>query len=142
MRLAIGTITMLLSSTMAMATYDLKQVWAYSTISQLGFMVMGLAAGGYFAGVFHLTTHAGFKALLFLCSGIFIHEYHTNDMRVIGQGGGRKLDNPDGLYDRRGTGTGRDFPRLAGSSARKPSLEYLPVSPTRSGFSPVCLAPF
>jgi NADH-quinone oxidoreductase subunit L len=92
--LAIGTITMLLSSTMAMATYDLKQVWAYSTISQLGFMVMGLAAGGYFAGVFHLTTHAGFKALLFLCSGIFIHEYHTNDMRIIGQKGGRSLRVP------------------------------------------------
>ncbi len=88
--LAIGTVTMLLASTMAMTTYDLKQVWAYSTVSQLGMMVMSLAAGGYFAGVFHLTTHAGFKALLFLCSGIFIHEYHTNDMRVIGKQGGRK----------------------------------------------------
>jgi NADH-quinone oxidoreductase subunit L len=92
--LAIGTITMLLSSTMAMVTFDLKQVWAYSTVSQLGFMVMSLAAGGYFAGVFHLTTHAGFKALLFLCSGIFIHEYHTNDMRIIGRMGGRKLRIP------------------------------------------------
>ncbi len=92
--LVIGTITMLLSSTMAMATYDLKQVWAYSTISQLGFMVMALGAGGYFAGVFHLTTHAGFKALLFLCSGIFIHEYHSNDMRVIGQAGGRSQRIP------------------------------------------------
>lgn len=92
--LTIGTITMLLSSTMAMATYDLKQVWAYSTVSQLGFMVMSLAAGGYFAGVFHLTTHAGFKALLFLCSGIFIHEYHTNDMREIGKKGGRNLKVP------------------------------------------------
>ena len=94
MALAIGTITMLISSTMAMATYDLKQVWAYSTVSQLGFMVMALAAGGYFAGVFHLTTHAGFKALLFLCSGIFIHEYHTNDFREIGQQGGRRLVIP------------------------------------------------
>jgi NADH-quinone oxidoreductase subunit L len=92
--LTIGTITMLLSSTMAMVTYDLKQVWAYSTISQLGFMVMALAAGGYFPGVFHLTTHAGFKALLFLCSGIFIHEFHTNDMRVIGKQGGRRLTIP------------------------------------------------
>ena len=91
---AIGTITMLLSSTMAMVTYDLKQVWAYSTVSQLGMMVMALAAGGYFAGVFHLTTHAGFKALLFLCSGIFIHEFHTNDMRIIGKQGGRKLKIP------------------------------------------------
>ena len=92
--LAIGTVTMLLSSTMAMVTYDLKQVWAYSTVSQLGYMVMALAAGGYFAGVFHLTTHAGFKALLFLCSGIFIHEFHTNDMRIIGKQGGRKLKIP------------------------------------------------
>lgn len=92
--LIIGTVTMLLASTMAMVTYDLKQVWAYSTVSQLGFMVMGLAAGNYFAGVFHLTTHAGFKALLFLCSGIFIHEYHTNDMRIIGKKGGRNLKIP------------------------------------------------
>jgi len=92
--LAIGTITMLLSGTMAMVTYDLKQVWAYSTVSQLGMMVMALAAGGYFAGVFHLTTHAGFKALLFLCSGIFIHEFHTNDMRIIGKKGGRRLKIP------------------------------------------------
>ena len=89
--LSIGTITMLLSSTMAMVTRDIKQVWAYSTISQLGFMVMGLAAGGYAAGVFHLTTHAGFKALLFLCSGVFIHHYETNDMFVIGRHGGRGL---------------------------------------------------
>jgi NADH-quinone oxidoreductase subunit L len=92
--LAIGTITMLLASTMAMVTRDIKQVWAYSTISQLGFMVMGLAAGSYFAGVFHLTTHAGFKALLFLCSGVFIHEYHSNDMYEIGRHGGRGLKVP------------------------------------------------
>ncbi|MGD9207185.1 MAG: NADH-quinone oxidoreductase subunit L [Syntrophobacterales bacterium] len=92
--LAIGTITMLLASTMAMVTRDIKQVWAYSTISQLGFMVMGLAAGSYFAGVFHLTTHAGFKALLFLCSGVFIHEYETNDFFEIGKYGGRGLKVP------------------------------------------------
>ncbi len=92
--LAIGTITMLLASTMAIVTRDIKQVWAYSTISQLGFMVMGLAAGSYFAGVFHLTTHAGFKALLFLCSGVFIHEYETNDMFEIGRHGGRGLKIP------------------------------------------------
>ena len=92
--LAIGTITMLLASTMAMVTRDIKQVWAYSTISQLGFMVMGLAAGSYFAGIFHLTTHAGFKALLFLCSGVFIHEYETNDFFEIGKYGGRGLKVP------------------------------------------------
>jgi NADH-quinone oxidoreductase subunit L len=92
--LAIGTISMLLASTMAMVSRDIKQVWAYSTISQLGFMIMGLAAGGYVAGVFHLTTHAGFKALLFLCSGVFIHTYASNDMFEIGRKGGRGLKIP------------------------------------------------
>ncbi len=92
--LAIGTITLLLSSTMAMVARDIKQVWAYSTVSQLGFMIMGLAAGGWFAGVFHLTTHAGFKALLFLCSGMFIHAYETNDMFEIGKQGGRSQKVP------------------------------------------------
>jgi NADH-quinone oxidoreductase subunit L len=92
--LAIGTISMLMSSTMAMVSRDIKQVWAYSTISQLGFMIMGLAAGGYVAGVFHLTTHAAFKALLFLCSGVFIHACHSNDMFDIGRRGGRGLKIP------------------------------------------------
>jgi NADH-quinone oxidoreductase subunit L len=92
--LATGTVTMLLASTMAMVTRDIKQVWAYSTISQLGYMVMGLAAGSLFAGVFHLTTHAGFKALLFLCSGVFIHHFETNDMYEIGRHGGRGLKVP------------------------------------------------
>jgi NADH-quinone oxidoreductase subunit L len=92
--LAIGTITMLMSAAMAMVNRDLKQVWAYSTISQLGFMIMGLAAGSYFAGSFHLTTHAGFKALLFLCSGVWIHQYKTNDMFEIGRQGGRSLKIP------------------------------------------------
>jgi NADH-quinone oxidoreductase subunit L len=92
--LAIGTISMLLASTMAMVSRDIKQVWAYSTISQLGYMIMGLAAGGYVAGVFHLTTHAAFKALLFLCSGIFIHAFHTNDMFDIAKSGGRQMKIP------------------------------------------------
>jgi NADH-quinone oxidoreductase subunit L len=92
--LAIGTVSMLLASTMAMVSRDIKQVWAYSTISQLGFMIMGLAAGSYVAGVFHLTTHAGFKALLFLCSGVFIHAYETNDMFEIGRRGGSRLKAP------------------------------------------------
>jgi NADH-quinone oxidoreductase subunit L len=92
--LAIGTISMLAASTMAMVSRDIKRVWAFSTISQLGYMIMALAAGGYFAGVFHLTTHAGFKALLFLCAGVFIHHYDTNDMFEIGRRGGRRLKVP------------------------------------------------
>jgi len=92
--LAVGTISMLLSATMALVSRDIKQVWAYSTISQLGFMIMGLGAGGYFSGMFHLITHAGFKALLFLCAGALIHHYHSNDMFVIGQNGGRRMRTP------------------------------------------------
>ncbi len=92
--LAIGTISMLLASTMAMVSRDIKRVWAYSTISQLGFMIMGLAAGSLFAGTFHLTTHAGFKALLFLCSGVWIHLYETNDVYEISERGGRQLKTP------------------------------------------------
>ncbi|MFZ2448685.1 MAG: NADH-quinone oxidoreductase subunit L [Syntrophobacteraceae bacterium] len=92
--LAVGAISMLLASTMAMVSRDIKQVWAYSTISQLGLMIMALAAGGYFAGVFHLTTHAGFKALLFLCSGVFIHYYGTNDIFDLGRSGCKRLKVP------------------------------------------------
>jgi NADH-quinone oxidoreductase subunit L len=92
--LAVGTVSMLLAATMAMVSRDIKQVWAYSTISQLGLMITGLAAGNYVAGVFHLTTHAAFKALLFLCSGVFIHAFHSNDMYAIGRQGGRRLRVP------------------------------------------------
>ncbi len=92
--LAIGTVSMLLASTMAMVSRDIKRVWAYSTVSQLGFMIMGLAAGSLFAGTFHLTTHAGFKALLFLCSGVWVHLYETNDVYEISGRGGRRLKTP------------------------------------------------
>ena len=89
--LAIGTLSLMLASTMAMVARDIKQVWAFSTISQLGFMLMGLGAGSLYAGFFHLMTHAGFKALLFLCAGVFIHHYETNDMFAISRQGGRGL---------------------------------------------------
>ena len=94
--LAIATVTLILSSTVGMVATDIKQVWAYSTVSQLGFMAMGLAAaalasGTLFAGYYHLTTHAGFKALLFLCSGVFIHHFGTNDFFTMATRGGRKL---------------------------------------------------
>jgi NADH-quinone oxidoreductase subunit L len=97
--LAIATITLILSSTIGMVATDIKQVWAYSTVSQLGFMAMGLAAaalasGTLFAGYYHLTTHAGFKALLFLCAGVFIHHFGTNDFFVMATQGGRKLYIP------------------------------------------------
>jgi NADH-quinone oxidoreductase subunit L len=75
--------TALATATMAMVASDIKRVLAYSTISQLGYMLMALSAGSAAAGFFHLTTHAGFKALLFLSAGIFIHHAHTNEMREI-----------------------------------------------------------
>jgi NADH-quinone oxidoreductase subunit L len=80
----LALVTALATATMAMVASDIKRVLAYSTISQLAYMLMGLAAGSAAAGFFHLTTHAGFKALLFLSAGIFIHHAHSNDMREIG----------------------------------------------------------
>jgi NADH-quinone oxidoreductase subunit L len=92
--LSIGTVTMVLASTMAVVDRDIKKVWAYSTISQLGYMIMGLGAGSYFAGFFHLSTHAAFKSLLFLCSGVWIHYYETNDMFDIAARQGRRFTIP------------------------------------------------
>ncbi len=73
----VGAITAFISATIAIAQNDIKKVLAYSTISQLGYMVMGLGVGAYTAGFFHLTTHAMFKAGLFLGSGSVIHAMHN-----------------------------------------------------------------
>jgi NADH-quinone oxidoreductase subunit L len=81
----IGCITAVFSATIAVAQWDIKRVLAYSTCSQLGFMVMALGAGGLVAGQFHLLTHAFFKALLFLGSGcVIIGTHHEQDMRKMG----------------------------------------------------------
>jgi NADH-quinone oxidoreductase subunit L len=69
----VGAITAILAATIAVGQFDIKRVLAYSTISQLGFMVAAVGLGGYVAGMFHLVTHAFFKALLFLSSGSVIH---------------------------------------------------------------------
>jgi len=71
-----GTITAFIAATIALAQVDIKRVLAYSTVSQLGYMVAALGVGGYTAGLFHLMTHAYFKALLFLASGSVIHAMH------------------------------------------------------------------
>jgi len=80
----IGCITLLLAATIAITATDIKRVLAYSTISQLGYMMLALGLGGWVAGIFHLITHAFFKGLLFLCSGSVIHAVHTNDMTEMG----------------------------------------------------------
>jgi len=80
----IGIITALMSATIALVQNDIKKILAYSTISQLGFMMTALGSGGYTAGVFHLMTHAFFKAMLFLCAGSVIHATGTQDIREMG----------------------------------------------------------
>ncbi len=89
--LSIAVFTTILSSTVAMVEEDIKKVLAYSSISQLGYMIAGLATGSLFAGVFHLITHAFFKALLFLTAGSYIHHTGSNLMREIGAHGGKKM---------------------------------------------------
>jgi NADH-quinone oxidoreductase subunit L len=96
---AVGAGTALLAATIATQQYDIKKVLAYSTVSQLGYMFVAVGIGAYTAGIFHLMTHAFFKALLFLGSGAVIHAMHhayhevhshedPNDMR--NQGGLRR----------------------------------------------------
>ncbi len=79
-----GLVTLFISATIALTQNDIKKVLAYSTVSQLGFMVMGLGVGGYTAGLAHLTTHAAFKACLFLGSGSVIHAVHSQDIQEMG----------------------------------------------------------
>jgi NADH-quinone oxidoreductase subunit L len=81
----IGALTALIAGTAAVAQWDIKRVLAYSTVSQLGFMVAACGMGAYVAAIFHLLTHGLFKALLFLGSGSVIHGTHdTQDMRKMG----------------------------------------------------------
>ncbi len=72
----VGALTALFAATIGLRQYDIKRVLAYSTISQLGYMFLGVGTGAYVAGIFHLVTHAFFKALLFLGSGSVIHAMH------------------------------------------------------------------
>lgn len=80
----IGAFTALFAASIAVAQNDIKRVLAYSTISQLGYMMAALGVGGFVASIFHLITHAFFKALLFLGAGSVIHAMHTNDMFEMG----------------------------------------------------------
>jgi NADH-quinone oxidoreductase subunit L len=81
----VGAFTALFAATIALAQWDIKRILAYSTVSQLGYMMMALGVGGYVAGLFHLFTHAFFKALLFLGSGSIIHAcHHEQDIRKMG----------------------------------------------------------
>jgi NADH-quinone oxidoreductase subunit L len=96
----IGAFTAIMAATIAVAQYDVKAVLAYSTISQLGFMVAAIGLGAYVAAAFHLITHAFFKALLFLASGsvihgmehgaVHVHDHHHDPQDMRNMGGLRK----------------------------------------------------
>jgi len=80
----LGGFTALFAAVLATVQTDIKRVLAYSTCSQLGYMVCALGAGSSIAGYFHLTTHAFFKALLFLAAGSMIHAVHSNELSAMG----------------------------------------------------------
>jgi len=81
----VGAATALFAATIAVSQNDIKKVLAYSTVSQLGFMFLAIGSGAYVAAIFHMVTHAFFKALLFLGSGSVIHGmHHEQDMRKMG----------------------------------------------------------
>ncbi|CAN5500030.1 NADH-quinone oxidoreductase subunit L [soil metagenome] len=80
----VAGITMLIAAVLALVQDDIKKVLAYSTISQLGYMMAALGVGAYTASIFHLFTHAFFKALLFLGAGSLIHALHSNNMSDMG----------------------------------------------------------
>ena len=81
----VGCVTLFIAATIAAVVTDIKRVLAYSTISQLGYMMIGIGVGGWGAGLFHLITHAFFKSLMFLCSGSVIAGcHHVQDMSRMG----------------------------------------------------------
>jgi len=81
---SVGLFTAIFAATIALTQNDIKKVLAYSTVSQLGFMFLGCGVGAFSAGMFHVTTHAFFKALLFLASGSVIHATEKQDIRELG----------------------------------------------------------
>ncbi len=93
----VGGFTALFAATIAVAQNDIKRVLAYSTLSQLGYMVMALGAGAYMAGFFHLCTHAMFKAALFLGSGSVIHAMHHSLHHIHSDADAQDMRNMGGL---------------------------------------------
>ncbi|MFE8701834.1 NADH-quinone oxidoreductase subunit L [Cytobacillus sp. FJAT-54145] len=80
----IGAVTAIFAASIGLVQTDIKRVLAYSTVSQLGYMMLALGSAGYVAGVFHLMTHAFFKALLFLAAGSVIHAVHNQNIEKMG----------------------------------------------------------
>ncbi len=94
----LGVLTALFAATIALKQNDIKKVLAYSTVSQLGYMFLGVGVGAYAAGVFHLMTHAFFKALLFLGSGAVIHSMHEAYHATHSHEDAQDMRNMGGLH--------------------------------------------
>jgi NADH-quinone oxidoreductase subunit L len=93
----VGAVTAIFAATIGLKQWDIKKVLAYSTISQLGYMFVGVGVGAYVSGMFHLVTHAFFKALLFLGSGSVIQAMHTAYHRTNSQEDAQDMRNMGGL---------------------------------------------
>ena len=130
----VGALTALFAATIGLKQWDIKKVLAYSTVSQLGYMFIGVGVGAYTAGIFHLVTHAFFKALLFLGSGSVIHAMHA---RII---------TPAATRTRRTCATwaacGSTCPSRACSCgsrrSRSPACRRSPASSRRTRSSALC----
>ncbi len=93
----VGAVTAIFAATIGLKQWDIKKVLAYSTISQLGYMFVGVGVGAYVSGMFHLVTHAFFKALLFLGSGSVIHAMHAAYHRTHSHEDAQDMRNMGGL---------------------------------------------
>jgi NADH-quinone oxidoreductase subunit L len=133
----IGAITAFLAAAMAFVQEDIKKVLAYSTCSQLGYMMAALGSGSLMAGYFHLTTHAFFKALLFLGAGAVIHSVHSNNLSDMG-GLWRTLKVPTLLF-LAGTLALVGIPGFSGFFSKDLVLEHLQESGQWGPFA-LCLA--
>ncbi len=129
---AIGTATAFFAATMGMMQTDIKRVLAYSTVSQLGYMFLGCGVAAYSAGIFHLVTHAFFKALLFLAAGSVIHALGgEQDMRVMG---GLRRKIPVTFWTMTAAVFAiSGFPPLCGFVSKDEILYQAFVSPTPAG---------
>ena len=138
--MVIGAITALFMALIAIVQNDIKRVVAYSTLSQLGYMTVALGASAYAAGMFHLVTHAFFKALLFLGAGsVIIALHHEQDMRRMG--GLRKYMPITYWTVLIGAISSAGIPGLAGFFSKDSIIEAVQLSHTPgAGFAYFCLA--
>src|SRR5687767_6073704 len=137
--LCIGAITALAMGLVALTQYDIKRVVAYSTLSQLGYMTAALGASAYAAGMFHLVTHAFFKALLFLAAGsVIIALHHEQDMRRMG--GLRRYMPVTYWMMLIGAISSAGIPGFAGFFSKDAIIEAIHHSPTPgAGFAYFCV---